>query len=99
MSSETPRIESFVLRFVADAPREDAPSDAALLAYDPSSEAIDVGQPEPAPPHGWHGVVVHVQTNKEKHFSNFVDAVAFISRYVTVGDFVFREGDGKEQAS
>ncbi len=72
-SSETPRVESFVLRFVAD-----APSDAAPLESSAS--------PDPAPPARWHGVIVHVQTNQEKHFTNIADAVAFIARYVPVGD-------------
>ncbi|MBI4788536.1 MAG: hypothetical protein HY782_16005 [Chloroflexi bacterium] len=62
--SETPRVESFVLRFVADAPEHGA-GDAAR---------------------NWHGVVVHVQTNEEKTFTHFADAIAFIARYVPVGD-------------
>jgi hypothetical protein len=45
---------------------------------------------------GWHGVVVHVQTNQEHSFSRLVDAVAFIARYVSIGDFVFRGGDDAE---
>ena len=69
MSSETPRVESFVLRFVADAPDGDVADTAR----------------------GWHGMVVHVQTNEEKPFTNFADAIAFISRYVPVGEFHFRE--------
>ncbi len=69
-SSETPRVESFVLRFVADAPN-----------YDASAQ-----------PRGWHGVIVHVQNDEEKHFTNIADAIAFIARYVPVGD-VFFEND------
>jgi len=61
MASETPRVESFVLRFVQDVPIEGASS--------------------------WHAVVVHVQTNEEKNFTDFADAVAFISRYVPLGEF------------
>lgn len=38
----------------------------------------------------WHAVIVHVQTNEEKSFTDFADAVAFIARYVHVGNFVFR---------
>ena len=38
----------------------------------------------------WHAVVVHVQSNEEKTFTDFADAVAFIARYVPVGDFVFK---------
>ncbi|MDE3090657.1 MAG: hypothetical protein KGJ80_14880 [Chloroflexota bacterium] len=64
MSPDSPRVESFVLRFVQDAPSDGAASH-------------------------WHAVVVHVQTNDEKTFTDFADAVAFIARYVPVGDFVF----------
>ncbi len=44
-------------------------------------------------PRGWHVVVLHVQTNEEKIFTQFADAVAFISRYVPIGDFVFQMSD------
>jgi predicted DNA-binding ArsR family transcriptional regulator len=60
-------VESFVLRFVNDAPENGADS---------------VRQ--------WHAVVVHVQSNEEKTFSDFADAVAFISRYVQIGEFSFK---------
>jgi hypothetical protein len=62
-------VESFVLRFVHDAPEDRAST----------SHARD-----------WRGVVVHVQTNEEKTFTHIADAVAFIARYVPVGDFVFK---------
>lgn len=39
-------------------------------------------------PH-WHAVVLHVQSNEEKFFSDFAEAVAFIARYVPIGDFSF----------
>jgi hypothetical protein len=66
LSPDSPRVESFVLRFVQDA-AEDAANSRA-----------------------WHAVVVHVQSNEEKTFTDFADAVAFIARYVPVGDFVFK---------
>ncbi|MCI0476180.1 MAG: hypothetical protein L0Y55_08035 [Anaerolineales bacterium] len=69
MSLANSRVESFVVRFVQDAP-----------------------EPEPRAPH-WHAVVVHVQTNEEKNFSDFADAVAFIARYVPIGDFAFKTED------
>jgi hypothetical protein len=65
MMSETPRVESFVLRFVQDAPNEGASL--------------------------WRAVIVHVQTNEEKTFTDFADAVAFITRYVPIGDFQFKD--------
>jgi hypothetical protein len=60
-------VESFVLRFVQDAP----------------SNGADSVRP-------WHAVVVHVQTNEEKTFTDFADAAAFIARYVPIGDFIFK---------
>ncbi len=67
MPTDSPQVESFVLRFVQDAPNDGADS---------------VRQ--------WHAVVVHVQTNEEKTFTDFADAVAFIARYVQIGDFSFK---------
>ncbi len=64
MSATSPRVESFVLRFVQDAPESDASN--------------------------WHAIVVHVQSNEEKIFTDFADAVAFIARYVPIGDFSFK---------
>ena len=66
VSPDSPRVESFVVRFVHDA----------------AENAADV--------RAWHAVVVHVQSNEEKTFTEFADAVAFIARYVDVGDFVFK---------
>ncbi len=68
LPADSPHVESFVLRFV-----QDAPSDGASL---------------------WHAVVVHVQTDEEKSFTDFADAIAFISRYVPLGDFVFKLSKG-----
>lgn len=84
-SSETPRVESFVLRFVADA-STDATGEA------PSS-------PDQTSSVRWHGVVVHVQTNQEKHFTNIADAVAFIARYVPIGDIAFPDSKGDKPLS
>ncbi len=39
----------------------------------------------------WRGVIVHIQSNKSRGFVKLADAVAFISRYVRIGDFVFDE--------
>ncbi|MEW5721164.1 MAG: hypothetical protein AB1817_21240 [Chloroflexota bacterium] len=63
MSADSPRVESFVLRFVQDAPEKRASN--------------------------WHAVIVHVQSNEEKTCTDFADAVAFIARYVPLGNFVF----------
>ncbi|MBI4787346.1 MAG: hypothetical protein HY782_09910 [Chloroflexi bacterium] len=69
MAADFPRVESFVLRFVQDLPRDEQ-SDRAR---------------------GWHGAIVHVQTNEEKSFARFADVIAFIARYVHIGDFVLKD--------
>lgn len=71
MSGESPRVESFVLRFVQDTPNEGASS--------------------------WRAVILHVQSNEEKSFTRFADAVAFIARYVPLGDFVFATNDERRK--
>ena len=86
MSSQTPRVESFVLRFVADAPD-------AGLAPEAQPDASAASRPDHLAARGWHGVVVHVQTNEGKPFTNFADAVAFIARFVPVGDFILQGED------
>jgi hypothetical protein len=35
-----------------------------------------------SPPAGWHGVIKHVQTNEEQHFTHLADAISFMARYV-----------------
>ncbi len=91
MSSQTPRVESFVLRFVADAP------DAAVTPEAQSDGAAR--RPDQPAARGWHGVVVHVQTNEGKPFTNFADAIAFIARFVPVGDFILQGEDDRPTAS
>lgn len=41
----------------------------------------------------WHAVVTHVQTGEAKPFADFADAIAFIARYVPIGNFVLQEND------
>lgn len=65
--SASPRVESFVMRFVQDTPARDDSAGARA----------------------WRVHVVHVQTNEEKSFVNFAEAVAFIARAVPIGDFSF----------
>lgn len=38
-----------------------------------------------APP-AWHGVIRHVQTNTERHFTRWSDALVFMSQYVDLRD-------------
>ena len=35
---------------------------------------------------GWHGVIRHVQSDAERPFTRWRDAVAFIEQYVHVGE-------------
>ncbi len=39
--------------------------------------------PEAAP---WHGVIRHVQTNQERAFTRWAEAVAFIQQYVELNE-------------
>ena len=43
-------------------------------------------------PMTWHGVIRHVQTNEERHFTRWSEAVSFIARYVTVEDDTLDSG-------
>jgi hypothetical protein len=36
----------------------------------------------------WHGVIKHVQTNDERHFTCIADAITFIANYVTLDESV-----------
>jgi len=40
-----------------------------------------------ASPPDWRGVIKHVQTNDEQHFTRIADALAFIARYVCLEEF------------
>jgi hypothetical protein len=77
LSLDSPRVESFVLRFVHDVAEEGASVPTE---------------------HAWRGIVVHVQSNTEVNFTEFADAVAFIARYLPVGDFVFQTEDEGPQS-
>ncbi len=69
MSSQAPRVESFIIRFIQDLPDDSAAPDAQA----------------------WRGVVIHVQTNEEKHFTHLADALAFMAKYAPVGDLNFKQ--------
>ncbi len=94
MASETPRVESFVLRFVQDAPDRNA------SAHDfPDSPQARSPTDLRGARTNWHIVVVHVQTNEEKSFTDFADAVAFISRHVPLGELIFNvTEDGRRKS-
>ncbi len=68
MNGDT-RLVSFVLRFVY----EDPPA--------AGETAPEVGKD---PPPGWHGSIRHVQSNAERHFTRWADAVGFMAEYVEI---------------
>jgi hypothetical protein len=37
-------------------------------------------------PRAWHGMLRHVQTNEQIHFTQLEEALAFIARYVDLGE-------------
>jgi hypothetical protein len=69
-----PNLDSFVLRFVQNG--EGVPAAVGLRAATPPSDT--------APSAGWHGVIRHVQSSRERAFSRWADAVAFISEFVNI---------------
>ncbi len=69
-----PNLDSFVLRFVSN---REGPSVRA---------GAESGSDDGCGAVGWHGVIRHVQTNRERAFSRWTDAVAFISEFVHVGE-------------
>ena len=34
----------------------------------------------------WHGVIRHVQTNQERHFTRWAEAEAFVEQYVDLSE-------------
>ncbi len=42
-----------------------------------------------AAPNSWRGVIRHVQTNDELHFSGLKEALTFIQRFVEIPDSEF----------
>ncbi len=39
-----------------------------------------------SPATGWHGLIRHVQSNEERRFTRWAEAVAFIAQYVDVAE-------------
>lgn len=39
----------------------------------------------------WHALITHVQTGEAKPFADFADAIAFIARYIPIGNFVYQD--------
>lgn len=46
----------------------------------------------PHPAAGWRGLIRHVQSGEERHFTRWADAAAFIAHYVHVDETVPGEG-------
>jgi hypothetical protein len=82
MSPET-EVVSFVLRFVYDAEGGTGPPEAP--PREPAGQpAEDEGAG--APRKSWYGLIRHVQTNEERRFAHWSEAVAFIERHVDLGE-------------
>jgi hypothetical protein len=75
-AASEPNLDSFVLRFV----RNGEPASGGESAQ--GAVASGAG----AHSGGWHGVIRHVQSNRERAFSRWGDAVAFICQFVDVGE-------------
>jgi hypothetical protein len=78
-----PNLDSFVLRFV----RSGEPAQPA------GAPKNSPGGPESTAPGSWHGVIRHVQSNRERAFSRWADAVAFISEFVSVQETTIQQAD------
>ncbi|MBK9711456.1 MAG: hypothetical protein IPO81_09015 [Kouleothrix sp.] len=61
-----PHMASFMLRFVREEP----------LDGEPRPEG------DPAEAAGWHGVIRHIQSDAERRFTRWEEAVAFIEQYI-----------------
>ncbi len=82
MFSQT-NVVSFVLRFVQETadtkhPVDDADRSSGLQHQ--NDTAINSSQAD------WHGVIKHVQTDTKQYFTHIADALAFMARYVRLGD-------------
>jgi hypothetical protein len=69
MASDTD-IVSFVVRFVCEGT---------------FGTTIDGDAQPAAPAASWHGTIRHVQSNTERRFARWEDAVAFIAQYIDIG--------------
>ena len=81
MATERPKqnrrvITSFMLRFVYE--EEEIAGELTLALPEASTETT--GEDEDNP--GWRGVVKHIQSGAEHHFTTFAEAEAFIKKYI-----------------
>jgi hypothetical protein len=69
-------ISSFMLRFVHEAETEPLAEEL---------EAVIEEQQEETVPVSWRGVVKHIQSGEEHHFTTLAEAESFIKKYI--GEF------------
>jgi hypothetical protein len=46
------------------------------------------------PQANWHGVIKHIQTDEEQHFTRLADAIVFMARYVKLDESSLRGDAG-----
>ncbi len=54
------------------------------FVFDQPPETTETA-PAPTGP-AWHGVIRHVQTNQERHFTRWAEAAAFVEQYVDLSE-------------
>jgi hypothetical protein len=68
----------------AEGPPVEPRLDSFVLRFVRASESPPETAPELGGDLGWHGVVRHVQSSRERAFTRWSEAVAFIAEFVDV---------------
>ena len=63
---------------------ETAHTQDALPAGEPNLDSFVLRFVHGPETNGWHGIVRHVQSNRERAFSRWCDAVSFIGEFVSI---------------
>jgi hypothetical protein len=83
-----PNLDSFVLRFV----RSGEPATSGAAAHRAQPHGVNDGTQGGS----WHGVIRHVQSNRERAFSRWADATAFIGEFVDLREQGVRQHGAQE---
>ena len=68
----------------ATEPQPQPASDTQLTSF--VVRFVHAAAPAAAPARAWHGLIRHVQSDAERYFTRWDEAVAFIAGYVRVDD-------------